>query len=225
MIEEVDVKREVAERFLKSLSTASICRYEAGARLKYRSIFSFQATIALSMGLIFIPLMQATSLKLAFPNEVLNMLQLFIAVAVLIFSVINSQSRYGIRAVYLNSCGDEIKKLEKVLTIRLSNADPSDLIKIHDIQAEYNSIQVDVENHSRTDYHYAVIKKVELRQLDVWGWIGLIWLRVKARCKYLGPYVIPTTVVLFECILILDMLSITKIFSPMFVTLAPVVSP
>lgn len=221
MIEDIDVSKDEAEKYQQSLIRASVCRYEASSRLKYRSVFSFQATIALSMGLIFIPLMQATNLKLALSNEVLNMLQLFIAVAVLIFSVINSQSRYGIRAVHLNACGDEIKALARALSARLSILPDGAKIKISDIQANYMSIKVDVENHSRTDYHFACMKEVDLSSLNFIGWVSYIALLVTARLKYIAPYLVPTLVVGFELCLILDILGVTKLFTPLFNSLKP----
>jgi len=87
-----------AENFLRTLYTASKCRYVASSRLKNKGMFAFATTTALSLGLIFIPLMQNAGLELSLPDQVLNMIQIFLAVSVLVYSTINSQAGYQVGA-------------------------------------------------------------------------------------------------------------------------------
>jgi hypothetical protein len=62
----------------------------------------------LSLGLIFIPLMQNADITLILSNKVINMMQVFLAVAILVYSIIISTSKYDIR----ESAG-KLKKLTR----------------------------------------------------------------------------------------------------------------
>lgn len=70
------------------------CEYNASVRLQKQDRFSFVTIIILSLGLVFIPLIQNAGIKLSFHSNVINMIQIFIAVAVLVYSIAISTARY-----------------------------------------------------------------------------------------------------------------------------------
>ncbi|MCI4411931.1 MAG: hypothetical protein JHC38_09710 [Thiotrichales bacterium] len=57
----------------------------------------FFTTTVLSLGLIFIPLIQTAGVELAFGASFLNMMQIFLAVAILVYSVVIGTARYDVR--------------------------------------------------------------------------------------------------------------------------------
>ncbi|MFW3398424.1 SLATT domain-containing protein, partial [Aliarcobacter butzleri] len=98
------------EKFMFNVRTTAHCRYNASVRLQRLGKFSFFTLIFLSLGLVFIPLMQNANIKLEIANNVINMMQIFLAVAVLVFSISISTSRYELRAETLRECGDKLKE-------------------------------------------------------------------------------------------------------------------
>ena len=75
---------DAAEKLQMSMRTTAKCRYNASGRLQHQGKFSFFTTTVLSLGLVFIPLMQNAGVPLAFQANVLNMMLIFLGVAVLV---------------------------------------------------------------------------------------------------------------------------------------------
>jgi hypothetical protein len=98
------------EKLLNSMRTTARCRFHAAQRLKKQGDFSFFTTTILSLGLILIPLIQNAEIKLAYSDKVLNMMQIFLAVSILVYSTINSTARYDLRSQVLSECGDKLKE-------------------------------------------------------------------------------------------------------------------
>lgn len=103
--------KDAAEKLQMSMRTTAKCRYNASVRLQHQGKFAFFTTTVLSLGLVFIPLMQNAGVPLAFESNVLNMMQIFLGVSVLVYSVVIGTARYEIRSTQLNECGDKIKEL------------------------------------------------------------------------------------------------------------------
>ncbi|MFN4361684.1 MAG: SLATT domain-containing protein [Hylemonella sp.] len=98
---------------LRQCHITSKCRYNASIRLKRLGKFTFLTTTMLSLGLILIPMLQLANLRIAYPAGVVNSLQIFLAVAVLVFSVVSATAGYETRARVLNDCADRIKDLSR----------------------------------------------------------------------------------------------------------------
>jgi len=108
-------KKNAKEKFQMSIRATAKCRFNAAERLKRQGKFAFFTTTILSLGLIFIPLMQNSGIKLAFSTNVLNTMSIFLAVAVLVYSVVIGTARYEARADKLTQCGDNLKDLSREL--------------------------------------------------------------------------------------------------------------
>ncbi len=201
-----------AEKLLNSMRVTAGCRFNASVRLKRQSNFSFFTTTILSLGLIFIPLVQNSDIALAFSPKALNMLQIFLAVAVLVYSVINSTARYEVRSQALNECGDKIKELIRDLRTDIKQSLASGtavaLSKYHE---QYNLISTDSENHTRVDFALA-----SLDMKDDYRITGIprIYHRARAFFTYSIPYLVPCVFIAFEAVFIMDMLAITEILTP-----------
>lgn len=199
------------EDFIRSLHTAAKCRYMASARLKHKGNFSFGTTTVLSLGLIFIPLMQSAGLKLSFPDKVLNTVQIFLAVSILVYSIINSKARYDVRSEKLNTCGDNIKALVRELEAELAKNQDTTGFDYSDYRSRYSNIGIDCENHTQLDHSNAIIDLPKYYNISGLKKIHLI---IKSYLKLVLSYCISVTIIVFEFVFIFDMLNITNVISP-----------
>jgi hypothetical protein len=199
----------------RSFVMAAKCRFLASARLKHIGIFASRTTIILSLGLIFIPLMQIAGLHLSFPERLLNVLQIFLAISVLVYSVINSQARYSVRSEKLNQCGDKIKELQRELSYRIKNNDNPIYSEFH---KRYVDIEVDAENHSRLDYQFARLDLISIYHLSgLRRLVVLVIAYFRKATTFLGP----AAMFLIVFTIILDILKIWTPLSNILVPLMP----
>lgn len=210
------VEKEITDpkqKLINSMRITSKCRYSASVRLKRQSQFSFFSTTLLSLGLILVPLLQNSDIKLQFTPKVLNMLQIFLAVAVLVYSVINATARYETRAEALNECGDKIKDLIRNLRaeIALSNVTIGTGVNLKGYNQRYDDVSTDAENHSRVDFIFS-----SLEMNSDYNYTGIIRLLMYVRgfTLYLIPYIIPVFMLIGEVCFVTDMIGLTSIFTP-----------
>lgn len=200
------------QKLLNSMRVTSKCRYNASVRLKRQSQFSFFATTLLSLGLILVPLLQNSDILLAFSPKVLNMLQIFMAVAVLVYSVINATARYETRSEALNECGDKIKDLIRNLRREVAESESSGVsVNLAKYIQRYDDVSTDAENHGRVDFTLA-----SLEMKNDFKYTGLIrlYMHFKAGALYGVPYVVPTLLLVGEVLFVTDMLGATSVFTP-----------
>lgn len=201
-----------AEKLLNSMRVTARCRFNASVRLKRQSNFSFFTTTMLSLGLIFMPLVQNSDILIAFSPKALNLLQIFLAVAVLVYSVINSTARYDIRAQALNECGDKIKELIRELRTEIKHSSTTggevQLDKFHE---QYNLISTEPENHTRVDFALA---SLEMKDDFCITGIPRVYHKIVAFFAYCIPYIVPCVFIFCEAVFILDMLGITEVLTP-----------
>lgn len=208
--EDVECKSQ-REKLIASMKTTAINRYNASNRLKWQSKFAFTASTSFSLGLIFIPLMQLSKVPLRLNGDVLSAIQIFLAVAILVYSVIIGTSRFEVRGEQLNDCGDSIKKLIRELRIsEQSKTEAEEVALLKEFQEKYAIIVADVENHVRSDYILTIIRTPDLFKL---GFFARAHHWLKYFFSAIVPYVPPIILVAIELILISDMFGISKIFS------------
>lgn len=206
--------KDAIQRLQISIRVTAKCRYNAASRLQRQGKFAFFTTTILSLGLIFIPLMQNSGVQLAFSASVLNMVSIFLAVAVLVYSVVIGTARYELRAENLTECGDKLKDLNRAISKETSDA--HDKIKILDkYQERYSDIVTDTENHSRRDYILATLEM--RRDYSITG-LNRARLHITSLLATLLPYLLPVAMLSLEAIFISDMIGVTKILSPYFVS-------
>ncbi len=164
------------ERLDATMKTTAVNRYNASNRLSAQGRFTFFTTTILSLGLILIPLMQLADAQLALPDRLLNAIQIFLAVSILVYSVVIGTARYDLRSEQLNDCGDSIKELIRELRREKEAAGGQvSMERLAVIQARYSSITTDVENHTRNDYRLTVLQLPEmfkvtgLARTSMWG--------------------------------------------------------
>lgn len=204
--------KDAADKLQMSMNTTAKCRYNASVRLQYKARFAFFTTTFLALGLVFIPLMQNAGVQLAFQPNVLNMMQIFLAVAVLVFSVIIGTARYEVRATQLNECGDKLKELIRELDKERENH-PYGVIppdRLNEFQQRYSDIVRDVENHTRNDYRFATLEMVRDYYVSGLPRLKLYWAAHIARST---SFVLPVLLMVIEVIFVTDMMGGTEVFT------------
>ena len=208
---EKEVDLTPAEKLNYNMRITAKNRYNASKRLNWQMKISFFTTTILSLGLIFIPLTQISNLKLNFDNSVLNLMQIFLAVAVLVYSVINGMAKYESRIQSLRECGDYIRDL----TREFRTEKDIQVDKLKDYSNRYNLIVTKPENHETIDY---LLTKLELREDFKITGLRRLFLHIKFVVVYLIPFLIPICLLSFELIFISDMLGSTEVFTELFIT-------
>jgi len=152
-------------------------------------------------------MLQLAKLRMAYPEPVVNSLQIFLAVAVLVYSIISATANYGTRARVLNDCADRIKHLGGELrTVRKHGN--ADLMQFAD---RYNGITRDSEMHSRADYALAKLQATD--QFNVTG-LKRLWTRVTVFVAEAVPYMPSLALLATEVVLVTDLMGITALWTP-----------
>jgi hypothetical protein len=204
--------KDVAGKLQMSMRTTAKCRYNASVRLQNHGKFSFFTTTVLSLGLIFIPLMQNAAVPLAFQANVLNMMQIFLGVAVLVYSVVIGTGRYDTRATQLTECGDKLKELIRELDKeREENNGIIQSAKLAEFQKRYSDIVTDVENHERNDYRFATLEMVN--DYFISG-LPRLKLYLEAHLVRVFGFILPVLLMMMEIVFITDMMGGTELLTP-----------
>lgn len=203
-------QKDATERLQISIRVTAKCRYNAASRLQRQGKFAFFTTTILSLGLIFIPLMQNSGIQLEFPPSVLNMMSIFLAVAVLVYSVVIGTARYELRAENLTECGDKLKDLNRSIGKEIS-AKTDNVIILEKYQERYSDIVTDTENHTRRDYMLATLEM--RRDYKITG-LHRARLHITSKIATVLPYLLPITMLFLEAIFITDMVGATSLLTP-----------
>lgn len=203
---------DLADRLEVGVRTTAECKYNAAARLRQQAAFTFVATTALALGLIFIPLMHNSGIALAFGPNVLNMIQIFLAVWVLVFAVVIGTSRYDVRARQLNECGDRLQELASEID-KEREASVDGKIQLHylnDFQKRAAEIVGDIENHSRNDARFAMLALKADYRLQGFPRLGVF---LQAQLIRALGFSLPVLLIAMEAAFITDMTGATNVFA------------
>lgn len=209
------------ETLKRSAQMTAKCRYNASIRLEHQGKFAFFTTTVLSLGLIFIPLMQNAGVPLAFKPNVLNMMQIFLAVSILVYSVVIGTSRFEVRAEKFDECAHKLNELIRELDYACKTKECLEKGKDkHDEKEEfdehhrrYTDILTDSENHIRGDYYLA---KLQRDNEDIITGLPRLYYYFLSFAARSIAYLIPIFMILFEVIFITDMIGATSILVKYF---------
>lgn len=201
------------EKLHMSMRTTVKCRFAAADRLKNYARFSFFTTTVLSLGLILIPLIQNSQVTLSVAPSVLNMMQIFLAVAVLVFSVVIGTAKYELRSELLTECGNRLKELIREMNRLKGTPEGNDPDELERLEKEYSRITTDVENHARVDY-----RRTWLDMRNDYFLTGIPRLRFLTATYWYSfyPYLMPLILMAMEIMFVTDMLGITTLMPKAF---------
>ncbi|WLH04853.1 SLATT domain-containing protein [Pseudomonas lurida] len=203
------------EKLHMSMRTTVKCRFAAADRLKNYARFSFFTTTILSLGLILIPLIQNSQVALSVAPSVLNMMQIFLAVAVLVFSVVIGTAKYELRSELLTECGNRLKELIREMNRLKGTPEGSAPAELERLEKEYSRITTDVENHARVDY-----RRTWLDMRNDYFITGIPRLRFSIATHWFSfyPYLVPLILIGIEIMFVTDMLGVTTLLPKAFRT-------
>ncbi|MEQ4624728.1 SLATT domain-containing protein [Providencia manganoxydans] len=224
-VNEIDSLQKNAQNLYQSMRITIDSRFQAGKRLQSLSTFTFITSVIISLALIFLPLLEFSEIDLHYSSNVLGALQIFFAVAILVYSVLISTAQYSIRAKEMTACADLIKDLSRELKDYIASSnEKSSTTKITKDELEkfnkrYRECLRNSENHSDHDYYFVKntleMKDVEKKPLSWWRknfWHRLI--RVWLRFTVSKQYIFPSLLAIFVFIVISDVLGYTTIIEP-----------
>jgi len=191
---------------LRQCHLTSKCRYNASIRLRFLGRFTFLTTVLLSLVLILMPMLQLASLTIAYPAPVIKCLQIFMAVAVLVYSIISATSGYDRRAWVLNDCADRIKDLSRELRTTRANGSPN----VQEWDARYSGITRDSEIHSQLAYTLAMLQATGVYKIT-----GLrrAWLHATVLFRNSVAYAPSALLLVFAAIVVLDIIGNTAVLT------------
>ena len=198
------------EKLKMSMRATAKCRYLAAARLQRQARFSFFTTTVLSLGLIFIPLMQSSGVKLAYDTNVLGVMQIFLAVSVLVYSVVIATARYDVRAEKLTECGDKLKELIRAIDREVDAPNSMSNAELRVYQERYSDISTETENHISSDYKFAMLEMTRdykitgIKRFQVW---------LSALLQSSIPLALPAILLVIEVAFITDMVGASEVFT------------
>ena len=125
-------------------------RYNAAQRLNSHHRFSQWVVTLVSVALIAIPLLQAMNVPLGRSPQLLDAVEVFLAVLVLAYSLLLGNENYSGKAEKMLNCGLELGRLSRRLYPHLDQPHQEDLYK--EFSEEYHDILEKYENHDPIDY-------------------------------------------------------------------------
>lgn len=200
-----------AEKLQMSMRVTAKSRYNAATRLQNQGKCASFTTTSLSLGLVFIPLMQNAAIPLAFKPNVLNMMQIFLSVSTLIYSIVIETARFNTRAEKFTDCANRLKELIREIDNERETSANFTKEQLAEYQRRYSDIATDSENHSKSDFHLAML---EMRnQYHITG-IPRLTMYMNALFSTSIAYLVPLLMIFFEVIFITDMVGATKVLVP-----------
>lgn len=197
-------------KLIASMKTTAVNRYNASTRLEWQSKITFTVSTLFSLGLIFIPLMQLAKVPLKLNGDVLGAIQIFLAVTILVYSIVIGTAKFELRSVQLNECGDRIKKLIRDLRVAPNGTLDEEKALLKRFSDKYAAVITGVENHERTDYILTILRSSDLFVLT---WPGRIFHFIIYCLLAPIPHLASIILILIKAFLITDMFGATNIFA------------
>ena len=143
-------KEESFNNLYKKVDATSKTRFHAARRLRLHSKSSTYIVVLISLGLILISLMQAYNLGNNINSSLVGLMQVFSAVAVLVYSLLIDKHDYSNLSEKMYSCASKLGELKQKIHPQLElEHDKEAYDKNRD---EYHSILKLYETHSNNDF-------------------------------------------------------------------------
>lgn len=153
-------------------------RYNAADRLTRHHKLSQWILALTSIELIIIPLLQAMQIPMRVNPQLLNAIEVSLAVLTLTYSLLLGMENYYGRAEKTLSCGKEITKLTRDVYPLLNQS--HDAIKYKEMSDRYQDILDKYENHEPIDYEIYKINNPEKYYQNKVLYL-LAWISVKIK--------------------------------------------
>jgi len=163
-------------------------RYNAAQRLQSHHRFSQWVVTLVSVALIAIPLFQAMNVPLKRSPQLLNSVEVFLAVLVLAYSLLLGNENYSGKSEKMLNCGLELGRLSRRIYPHLDKPHQEDLYK--ELSEEYHDILEKFENHDPIDYEVYRINNPSIyyknKATHVIAWLVVKFKYILGYWHYIG---------------------------------------
>lgn len=168
--------KEVYVRVLKTSRT----RFKAYVRFQRHNKASMAIITFSSIILLTVPLAQAFNIPLKYDQNVINYVQILLALVILVMSSMLYMANFSVRAERFHNCGRELSLLARKLFVKRDtreiDTDYENYLK------EYDIILGNSENHSQTDFMIC--------QLEMFEYFSpTIWFRITTYTRYMIEFI------------------------------------
>lgn len=171
-------KEESFNNLYKKVDATSKTRFHAARRLTLHSKYATYTVVLISLGLILISLMQAYGLGNNIDSSMVGLIQVFSAVAVLVYSLLIDKNDYSNLSEKMYSCASKLGELKQKIHPLLGKEYCQD--SYNKFLDEYHAILRLYETHSnndfRGDYTRAKLEMPENYKIE-----GKDWFAAKAH--------------------------------------------
>jgi len=172
-------KEESIDNLYKKMDATSKTRFHAARRLRLHSKFATYTIVIISLSLILISLMQAYQLGNNINSSLVGLIQVFSAVAVLVYSLLIDKNDYSNLSEKMYSCASMLSELKHKAHPFLGK-ESHDTEKYIEFCDEYNRILKLYETHSnndfRGDYFRAKLEMPENYKIEGFDWLKMKFL-------------------------------------------------
>jgi hypothetical protein len=143
-------KEESYINLYKKIDATSKTRFNASRRLRLHSKFTTFTVVIISLGLILVSLMQAFSLGNNIESKLVGLMQVFSAVAVLVYSLLTDKNDYSNLSEKMYSCASQLGELKQKLYPALDGE--HDQEKYDSYRDGYHEVLKLYETHAINDF-------------------------------------------------------------------------
>jgi conflict system pore-forming effector with SLATT domain len=174
-------KEDSFENLYKKVDATSKTRFHASRRLKLHSKLSTHTVVIISLGLILISLLQAYELGNNIESKLVALVQVFSAIAVLVYSLLIERNDYSNLSEKMYSCAAKLGELKQKIYPHLGQ--PFERGVYDELRDEYHAILKLFETHSNSDFR-ADYFRARLEMPENYIINGLEWWRIKAYIAF-----------------------------------------
>lgn len=188
-----------AQRQLLAIRTSARSRAHAGQRLQRQGRFWLATLVALALGLILIPLLQNAGVRLALAPNVLNLVQIFLGVSVLVCVVLVASANHALRARVLLECSDRLRELAREFEKVCEDVGPGTISShiLDEFRLRHADTLRNLETPSRNDQRLALLDMPAEHRL---GRSERLRLTGQARLTQLSGLAAPLLIVVVEAV-------------------------
>lgn len=169
-------KEESFKNLYKKVDATSKTRFHASRRLKLHSKLSTYTVVLISLGLILLSLMQAYELGSNIQSKLVGLIQVFSAVAVLVYSLLIDKNDYSTLSEKMYSCASKLGELKQRIHPNLDKQHSQEAYE--KFLVEYHGILNLFETHSNNDFR-GDYTRAKLEMPENYTIKGIDWVMAK----------------------------------------------
>lgn len=170
-------KEESFDNLYKKIDATSKTRFHASRRLKLHTKCSTYTVVLISLSLILIALMQAYEIGNNIESELVGLIQVFSAIAVLVYSLLIDKNDYSNSSEKMYSCASRLGELKKKMHPLIGTEHNQE--KYDELRIEYDEVLRLYETHSNNDFRADYVQ-AKLEMPENYTIKGLDWMVAKA---------------------------------------------